>query len=52
MADSTTAKTITPAELAILGELERKVLWLASWTIHHANHLRESADGWPIHPIR
>jgi pyruvate dehydrogenase E1 component len=29
----------------MLGELERKVLWLASWTIHHANHLRESADG-------
>ena len=26
-------------------ELERKVLWLASWTIHNANHLRESADG-------
>jgi pyruvate dehydrogenase E1 component len=21
------------------------VLWLTSWTIHHANHLRESADG-------
>ena len=37
--------TISPADLAILGELERKVLWLASWTIHNANHLRESADG-------
>src|SRR5258706_2406157 len=34
-----------PDELAILGELERKVLWLASWTIHHANHLRENVDG-------
>ena len=32
-------------ELAILRELEKKVLWLASWTIHHANHLRESVDG-------
>ena len=32
-------------ELRILGELEKKVLWLASWTIHHANHLRESTDG-------
>ena len=21
------------------------MLWLASWTIHHANHVRESADG-------
>ncbi len=29
----------------MLGELERKVLWLASWTIHHANHLRENTDG-------
>jgi len=32
-------------DLAILAELERKVLWLATWTIHHANHLRESSDG-------
>jgi pyruvate dehydrogenase E1 component len=32
-------------ELAMLAELERKVLWLASWTIHHANHIRESEDG-------
>ena len=36
---------ISPDDLAILGELERKVLWLASWTIHHANHVRENADG-------
>src|SRR5438046_2159865 len=36
---------ISPTELAILGELERKVLWLASWTIHNANHLRENVDG-------
>ena len=36
---------ISPADLAILSELERKVLWLASWTIHNANHLRESEDG-------
>src|SRR6266702_5462667 len=32
-------------ELEIRRELEKKVLWLASWTIHHANHLRESSDG-------
>src|SRR5260370_11153675 len=37
--------TISHDELTILGELERKVLWLASWTIHNANHLRESVDG-------
>src|ERR1700733_13470792 len=42
------ARKPTPSasdDLAILAELERKVLWLATWTIHHANHLRESADG-------
>jgi len=33
------------AELELLRELEKKVLWLASWTIHNANHLRASADG-------
>jgi pyruvate dehydrogenase E1 component len=32
-------------ELRILGELERKVLWLASYMIHHANHVRENVDG-------
>ena len=31
--------------LEILSALERKVLWLASWTIHNANHLRDNADG-------
>ncbi|MFZ1921592.1 MAG: transketolase, partial [Xanthobacteraceae bacterium] len=35
----------TTPDLPILTELERKVLWLASWTIHHANHLRENSDG-------
>src|SRR5580693_8636408 len=39
------ADTISAADLRILGELERKVLWLASWTIHHANHLRDNIDG-------
>jgi pyruvate dehydrogenase E1 component len=31
--------------LDILAELERKVLWLSSWMIHHANHLRDNIDG-------
>src|SRR5262245_14801579 len=42
MNDSSKANT---AEFHILGELEKKVLWLASWTIHHANHVRENGDG-------
>jgi pyruvate dehydrogenase E1 component len=36
---------ISADDLTILSELERKVLWLATWTIHHANHLRENSDG-------
>ena len=27
-----------------LRELERRVLWLATWTIHHANHVREGDE--------
>lgn len=26
-------------------DLDRKVHWLSAWTIHHANHIRESRDG-------
>ena len=36
---------MTAQRLSILSELERKVLWLAVWTIHNANHLRDSGDG-------
>ena len=31
--------------LRMLRALERKVLWLSVWMIHHANHLRPSRDG-------
>lgn len=31
--------------LTRLEQLDRKVHWLSAWTIHHANHLRESRDG-------
>jgi pyruvate dehydrogenase E1 component len=31
--------------LALLTELERKVLWLSTYLIHNANHERESVDG-------
>src|SRR6201982_2787968 len=39
------AETVSPADLRILAGLERKVLWLATCTIHQANHLRDNADG-------
>ena len=34
--------------LPILAELEKKILWLASWTIHNANHLRANEDGMKV----
>src|SRR6266851_4764913 len=36
---------IEPAPLELLSALARKVLWLSSWTIHHANHVRPNVDG-------
>ncbi len=30
--------------LRLLRAIERKLLWLSAWTIHHANHLRPSRD--------
>jgi pyruvate dehydrogenase E1 component len=33
------------ADLKMLGELERKILWLSTWMIHNANHLRDNGDG-------
>jgi pyruvate dehydrogenase E1 component len=35
-------------KLEILAEIERKLLWLASWTIHHANHILPNPDGMKI----
>src|SRR5947207_4181273 len=32
-------------KLALLKAIERKVLWLSTWMIHNANHLRPSRDG-------
>ena len=43
-------KTFVPVGMAndardVIGELDSKVHWLSAWTIHNANHLRESRDG-------
>src|SRR4029079_10087517 len=32
-------------DLDALKVLDERLRWLSSWTIHHANHIRESADG-------
>ena len=37
--------TIDPDLVASLEALEVRLRWLAAWTIHNANHLRESRDG-------
>lgn len=36
---------VDSARLETLTALARKALWLSSWTIHHANHVRSNTDG-------
>ncbi|HEY5701684.1 MAG TPA: transketolase, partial [Gammaproteobacteria bacterium] len=36
---------IPRARLETLADIQKKVLWLSSWMIHNANHLRPSRDG-------
>jgi len=37
---------IEPAlRIELLHQLERKLLWLSAWMIHHANHIRPNRDG-------
>jgi pyruvate dehydrogenase E1 component len=33
------------ADLPVLEEIQRRVLWLSTSIVHHANHVRENADG-------
>jgi pyruvate dehydrogenase E1 component len=33
------------AELALLDSIQKKVLWLSAWLVHHANNLRPNPDG-------
>jgi pyruvate dehydrogenase E1 component len=37
-------RRMTDPRLPLLREIERRVLWLASWTIHNANHLRPAGE--------
>ena len=39
---------VDPGPLTVLRDLEKKVLWLSSWMIHHANSLRENSDGMKV----
>jgi len=43
-----TLASLTPADtrrVQVLKQLERKLLWLSSWMIHNANHIRPNRDG-------
>lgn len=35
---------MTDPRLPFLAELEKKLLWLSTWTIHHANHVRPAGE--------
>ena len=45
MATTMSGSRVDRERLACLRALERKVLWLSSWMIHHANHVRPNRDG-------
>ncbi|NNM77170.1 transketolase [Sphingomonas sp. ID1715] len=36
---------MSPADIATLDLIDARLRWLSSWTIHNANHLRDSRDG-------
>ncbi len=38
-------KTENGRDLELLHAIERKLLWLSAWMIHHANHVRPNRDG-------
>jgi pyruvate dehydrogenase E1 component len=39
------ATDTVPDPLALLDHIDRRLRWLSCWTIHSANHVRESRDG-------
>ncbi|PKR49655.1 hypothetical protein [Thalassospira marina] len=43
--EATAGSRASAKELEMLGEVEKKVRWLSSWTIHNANHIRPKRDG-------
>src|SRR5579863_7444099 len=48
--DTPQLTTLSPARISadripVLRQLERKLLWLSSWMIHNANHIRPNRDG-------
>ncbi|MGH7334359.1 MAG: transketolase-like TK C-terminal-containing protein [Candidatus Rokuibacteriota bacterium] len=37
--------TLSADQLAVLERIQRRVLWLSAWMVHHANTLRANPDG-------
>ncbi len=40
-----TSPALSDHDITCLSLLERRIQWLSTWTIHHANHVRDSRDG-------
>jgi len=38
-------KPATAPDISALKAVEERLRWLSAWTIHHANHVRDNADG-------
>ena len=36
--------SVSAADLKLLKAIEKKILWLSSWTINEANHIRPMRD--------
>ncbi|WP_114109476.1 transketolase [Thalassospira xiamenensis] len=45
MIEATSTGRVAAKDLEMLGQIEKKVRWLSSWTIHNANHIRPKRDG-------
>ncbi len=43
--NGSSASSVSAEDLVCLKALERKLLWLSSWMVHDANHLRPNRDG-------
>ena len=38
-------RPVDPEAIAAIEALDARLRWLSAWTIHNANHLRDSRDG-------
>ncbi len=44
-ADLSTGASLRAEQVALLTQIEQRLRWLSSWTVHNANNLREKRDG-------